>query len=75
MIINGRPLKFINQFYNKSKAKYQSELPKNIYSSERINKLIEKREFKINDYLHKASNYVIKYCILNNLNTLIIGYN
>ena len=75
MIVNGRPLKSINQFYNKQKAKYQSELPKNIYNSNKINKLSEKREFKINDYLHKASNFVINYCLLNDLNALIIGYN
>jgi putative transposase len=75
MVVNGRPLKSINQYYNKIKAKYQSELPKDIHKSKRINTLTLKREYKINDYLHKASNTIIKYCLENELNTIVIGYN
>jgi len=74
-IVNGRPLKSINQYYNKVKSKYQSELPNCVKTSKRINELTFKRECKINDYLHKSSNYLIKYCLENELNTLIIGYN
>ena len=75
VIVNGRPLKSINQYYNKLKAKYQSELPKNIFNSKKINKLTEKRNNKINDYLHKSSKYLIDFCLKNDLNTIIIGYN
>jgi len=74
-VVNGRTLKSINQFYNKTKAKYQSELPKDIKTSKRIQKLTFKRNCKVKDYLHKASNYLIKYCLNNELNTIIIGYN
>ena len=75
LVINGKPLKSINQYYNKLKSKYQSELPKDIYKSKKINQLTFKRECKINDYLHKTSNYIIKFCIENELNTIVIGYN
>jgi putative transposase len=75
LVVNGRPLKSINQFYNKTKAKYQSQLPKNIYTSKKINKLTFKRENKVKDYLQKASNMVMKYCLENNINTIILGYN
>lgn len=75
LIVNGKPLKSINQYYNKLKAKYQSELPKGIFKSKRINKLSFKRECKINDYLHKATNLIINHCLKNELNTIIIGYN
>lgn len=75
LLINGRPLKSINQFYNKTKAFYQSELPKNTFNSKKINKLTEKRGNKINDYLHKASNLLINWCLENELNTIVIGYN
>lgn len=75
LVINGRPLKSINQFYNKQKATYQSELPKGIKSSKKITKLGFKRELKINDYLHKSSHFLINYCLKNQLNTIIIGYN
>lgn len=75
LLVNGRPLKSINQFYNKKLAKYKSELPKGIYNSKRINKLTEKRNNKINDYLHKSSKFLIDWCLKNNLNTIVIGYN
>ena len=75
LIVNGRPLKSINQYYNKKKANYQSKLPKGIKTSKKINKLTFKRKCKINDYLHKASNYIIQYCLDNELNSIIIGYN
>ena len=75
LLVNGRPLKSINQFYNKQKAIMQSELPGKLYTSKRINKLTLKRELKINDYLHKASNFLINWCLENDLNTIILGYN
>lgn len=75
IIVNGRPLKSINQYYNKLKSKYQSELPKEVFKSRKINKLTEKRNNKINDYLHKSSKYLIDFCLKNNLNSIIIGYN
>jgi putative transposase len=74
-IINGRPLKSINQFYNKTKANLQSKLPENVFNSKKINGLTFKRECKINDYLHKSSYYIVQYCLSNNINTLILGYN
>ena len=75
LVVNGRPLKSTNQYYNKKKAKLQSELPKGIHSSKRIQKLIFKRNNKVKDYLHKSSNYLIKHCIKNDLNTIVVGYN
>jgi putative transposase len=75
VVVNGRPLKSINQFYNKQKAKYQSELPNEIYTSKKINKLTEKRGLKVKDYLNKASKFLIDWCLENELNTIVIGYN
>lgn len=75
LVVNGRPLKSINQYYNKTKAEYQSTLPKGIKTSKRINKLTFKRDCKLNDYLHKSSNYIVNHCLDNELNTLVVGYN
>ena len=58
LVINGKPLKSINQYYNKTKAKYQSELPKGVNSSKKIDNLTFKRNNKINDYLHKTTNKI-----------------
>ena len=75
-IINGRPIKSINQFYNKQKAVLQSKLDiKNNYSSHRIKKLTNKRNNKINNYLHEASKYIIDYCLTNDIGKIIIGNN
>jgi putative transposase len=75
VVVNGRPLKSINQYYNKKKAEYQSQLPKEVKTSKKIQKLTFKRNNKINDYLHKSTEYLVKFCLQNELNTLIVGYN
>lgn len=75
LIINGKPLKSMNQYYNKVKARCQSELPKGVFSSKRINELTFKHNCKINDYLHKATNKIIQFCLSNGMNTLVVGYN
>lgn len=76
-IINGRPLKSMNQFMNREKAHYQSVLKKTNGRdmSGRIRKLLNKREHKINDYLHKASRYIIDYCLSYDVTLIIIGKN
>lgn len=77
IIVNGRPLKSINQFYNKKKAFYFSELEikQKRKKSKKLEKLSYKRENKINDYLHKSSKFLIDLCLKNNINSIIIGYN
>lgn len=76
-IINGKPLKSMNQFYNKLKSQYQADCKKTSGKdySHRLRRLDTKRNDKINDYLHKASKKIVDYCIANNVNTIIIGKN
>ena len=76
-IINGKPLKSINQFFNKEKARLQSQLIKDqkCHTSNKLQTISLIRKNKINDYLHKASRYIINHLVSNNINTLIIGYN
>lgn len=75
LIINGKPLKSINQFANKQVAKYKSLLPKGKYTSKRIQNIFNKRENKIKDYFHKASAYIVNQLVSNNISTLIVGRN
>lgn len=73
LLINGRPLKSMNQFYNKKKAKLQS-----FVGDKSSNKLIElnnKRNRKIDNYLHNASRYIVNYFIENGFGTVVIGKN
>ncbi|MDJ0597715.1 MAG: transposase [Crocosphaera sp.] len=74
LLINGKPLKSINQYYNKVKSGLQSILGEN-QSSKKLKKLCSKREFKINDYLHKASRLIIDTLVNQKIGTLIIGHN
>lgn len=76
-IINGKPLKSINQYYNKTLSLEKSSLKKrnNKGSSKKLRKLSNKRENKVNDYLHKSSRKIVNLVKENNVNTLIIGKN
>ena len=74
-IINGNPLKSINQYFNKKRSFLQSKLNKGEYTNENLERLYLKRNNKIKDYLHKASRYIINQLVSNNINTLVIGHN
>lgn len=74
-IINGRPLKSINQFYNKRLARVRSEASKQKRQTRREVNLISKRRNKINDYLHKASRHIVNQLVSNDVSELVIGYN
>ena len=75
-LVNGRPLKSINQYYNKRKAHLTSLLEKGkMKSSKRLRRLEMKRTFKIKDYLHKTSRRVVELMEQNNIGTCFIGHN
>lgn len=73
-IINGKPIKSINQLFNKTKAIWMSYVD-NKGDSNKINKLTLYRNNYIEDKLHKISRFIINYCIENNIGTITIGYN
>ncbi|WP_293146584.1 MULTISPECIES: transposase [unclassified Microcoleus] len=70
LLINGKPLKSINQLFNKRVAASQS-----IAASRQIKSLNSKRSRRIDNYLHTASRRVIDWCQLNDIGQLIIGKN
>jgi transposase, IS605 orfB family len=74
-IINGRPLKSINQYYNKEKARLQAHLKGNQRTTKRIKSITNIRNNKVKDYLHKSSRRIVNFLVSNNISTLIIGYN
>jgi putative transposase len=74
-LINGRPLKSINQYFNKKRADLQSKLPKDQKTSKQTQKLTFKRNCKISDYLHKASRQLINELVKHKIGKLIIGKN
>ncbi len=70
LLVNGRPLKSINQFFNKRLSKAQSK-----EACRQIKERNRKRNNRIDNYLHTASRRVINWCIANDITTLVIGNN
>ena len=70
LLYKGKVIKSINQRFNKSKSYHQSK-----GNSTMIEKLSIKRFCQINDYFHKVSNFVINYCLENDIGRIVIGKN
>jgi IS605 OrfB family transposase len=75
LLINGRPLKSINQFYNKRKARLQSQLKGSRKGSPRIQRLTRCRNQKVDNYLHHTSRLIVDLLVANQIGTLVVGKN
>ncbi|WP_205427308.1 RNA-guided endonuclease InsQ/TnpB family protein [Clostridium botulinum] len=77
IIINGRPIKSINQYYNKKKSKLQADLKKRHKKdwSNKLDKLQRKRDVKIDYYLHCASKSIVNYCDGLDITQIVVGLN
>ena len=75
--VKGGVIKSINQFYNKQKANIQSELKKVNGKdwSKKLQKLTDKRYEMIKYQMHCISKYVVDWCVLYGIDTLIVGHN
>ena len=77
VIINGKPLKSINQYYNKAKAHMQKEAK--VYNgknrTKRLSNLTAKRNRKIKDYMHKASRKIVDMAVSSGVGLIVIGAN
>lgn len=75
LIVNGKPVKSINQGYNKQKAFLQSKLPKGQYNSKRIKSITCKRNNRITNYFRCVVRDVMNYLAIHSIHTLYVGYN
>jgi len=73
-LVNGRPLKSVNQYYNKRKAELQKWI-KNDHFTKRMQRLTTKRTRRIDHYLHTSSKRIIDLLVSEGIGTLIIGKN
>jgi putative transposase len=73
-IVNGRPVKSINQFYNKRKAELQSRLG-HPGTTAHMERLTAHRTRRIDHYLHTASRRIIDVLVAEGIGTLMIGKN
>ena len=77
IIVNGKGLKSYNQYYNKKMAHYQriaKQMNGKNYTN-RLYQLTRKRNFKIEDALHKISRFIVDTAISNRITTIVIGNN
>jgi putative transposase len=73
-LVNGRPVKSINQFYNKRRADLQHRLG-NTGTSHRLDRLTTRRTRRIDHELHTASRRIIALLVAEGIGTLCIGKN
>ena len=76
-LVNGRPIKAWNQWYNKRMKELKNKLPK--ADRDRVTKQMERitntRNRRINHYLHRASKRIIDFLVEQGVGTIIIGKN
>ena len=77
IIINGKGIKSINQYYNKQLAKEKSLLKIRHEKdwSRKLDVLTQKRYQRIKNYIHNTSAYIVRWCLKNNINILVVGKN
>ena len=73
-IVNGKIVKSFNQWYNKKKAKWMGFVGDK-GTSKKLRWLNNRRNFWVEDKIHKASRWIINYCISNNIGSIVVGLN
>jgi putative transposase len=76
-IMNGKPLKSYNRWYNKKLAERRSEikLKNNLNWCKSLAKLNLKRNNYVDNYFNQVVNKLIKYCLNKDIGNIILGYN
>ena len=77
-IYDGKPLKAMNQKYNKYSSKLRSKLTikgKERYISHKILSLTKNRYNFAEDYFHKISKDIINQAVSNDVTTIVVGNN
>src|SRR5215470_4162345 len=74
VLVNGRPVKSVNQYYNKRKAELQSKLRRK-GTTKRMERMANKRNRRIDHYMHTASKRIIDLLVKEGIGILCIGKN
>lgn len=74
VLVNGRPVKSVNQFYNKRKADLQKALGKT-GTTKRMERMTNKRNRRIDHYMHTVSKRIIDVLVKEGIGVLCIGKN
>jgi IS605 OrfB family transposase len=74
VVVNGRPVKSVNQFYNKRKAALQHKLG-HTGTTQRMERMTNTRNRRIGHYMHTASKRIIDLLVKEGIGVLCIGKN
>ena len=79
ILFNGRPLKTINQLYNKQIANIMSEntigTTDRFVATPHYQKVTLNRNNRVKDYLLKSARILIDWCVENRIDTIVLGKN
>jgi putative transposase len=71
IIIKGGIVKSMNRYYNKERSNISRET--NMIWNKRMRNLTDKHNRKMDTYMHEISKTVVKFCKINNIDTIVIG--
>jgi putative transposase len=77
-LVSGKPVKAINQLYNKQREHLQKQLARAKeprFTSHRLDRITTKRNRRVLQYLHTASRRVIDLLVEEGIGVLVLGKN
>ncbi len=77
-LVSGKPIKSLNQHYNKQREHHQKRLSKGKhkrYTSRALDQITTKRNRRVQHYLHEASRRIIDLCVQEGIGTIVVGKN
>jgi len=74
VVVNGRPVKSTNQYYNKRRAELQKALGRT-GTTARMERMTNKRNRRIEHYMHTTSKRIIDVLVKEGIGVLCIGKN
>jgi IS605 OrfB family transposase len=75
LLIDGKRLKSVNQFYHKRIAKLASIRPNQKILTKQMIKLMDKRNHQMTYGIYKAAKLIVEFAINQQVKEIIIGYN
>jgi putative transposase len=81
VLLKGKNVKSVNQYYNKMKAHYYGIIrqgkgaKEGLFTSKHLSKLDAARHQKLKDLFHKFSFFITELAAFENIDTIIIGQN
>ena len=75
ILISGKKIKSINQYYNKMTSKKKALLPYDVFTSKSLDRLWLKRNNKISYEIHKVTKFLANYFDERDVSIVVIGNN